>query len=82
LAQFFGVAKCYTDARSRMRTLKCTHIFQPPEGIKFCVKNNAISTSAAQQWASSNGISRDERNMILLEVTTITRVFLKTLFSW
>ncbi len=51
-----------------------TH-FKPPEGIKFCVKNNAISTSAAQQWASLNGISRDERNMILLEFTDLsTRV--------
>ena len=51
------------------------NVFKPPEGIKFCVKNNAISTSAAQQWASSNGISRDERNMILLEVTDLcTRV--------
>ncbi len=47
---------------------KRTCVFQPPEGIKFCVKNNAISTSATQQWESF-GISRDERNMILLEVT-------------
>jgi hypothetical protein len=51
------------------------HIPQPPEGIKFCVKNNAISTSAAQQWASSNGTSRDERKSFLLEVTDLcTRV--------
>ena len=61
---------------------KRSHVFKPPEGIKFYVKNNAISTSATQQWVSLNGISRDERSMILLEVTTITRAVLKTLFSW